>query len=705
MTIRNTPAAGRVLPSPDVPPPGAKFRPDIQGLRTLAVLAVVLDHANIPGFAGGFTGVDVFFVISGFLITGLLIGDVAKHGRVRLLAFYARRAARILPAATVVIIATALGSAALLGVLAARSVFADALWAVFFAANVHFAAVGTNYFAQSTTSPLLHYWSLAVEEQFYLVWPFLIAVVTVICRKVHAPAHALRLSVGSLLLVAGTGSIYLSVTQTAANPTAAYFSTLDRAWELACGAAIALLLPALPKIPAGLRAALSWLGVGAIIAAVLVFNANTPVPGDAALLPVLGAAAVIVGGVGPPGRGAHRLLSLRPLRVIGDLSYSLYLWHFPILILAAAYFGASDTLLVRLALVITAVGVSAVSYYCVENPVRHATVILRRTWRGLIMWPLATGLVGLVVFVATPTVSFAAATNTNMNIAATTAVANAVVAAKLNVPIPHATSPGLATAESDSVNLGDCSAYLALTSKICNYGDPTGTRTVVVFGNSHSSMWVPAVAHSAKLDHWKFFPVVKEACSYDAYTNIKHFFSPKNDCSTWYRWALVQIKRLHPNVVVIGSLTTSRFWRAGEIATIEEIKPLTSRTVLLSDTPTIPSPASCLLTNGATQGTCLVHETPQVINDQVATAHVAATTGVQYVNVTAWFCNRELCPSLINDIVPYYDALGHVTLEYSKFLGPDMATALNLTGTLIRSPVAIPLPTGPTTTPAPTPTN
>ncbi|HEY5112401.1 MAG TPA: acyltransferase family protein [Acidimicrobiales bacterium] len=671
--------------------PKAHFRGDIQGLRAVAVAAVILDHGKIPGFGGGFTGVDVFFVISGFLITNLLLNDVAKFAKIRFSTFYARRAARILPAATLVIVVTAITSVAILGVLQARSVMDDSLWAVFFAANVHFSSVGTNYFAAShATSPLLHYWSLAVEEQFYLVWPALLGLVVFFSRK-KGNGHVPRVQIATVLGLIFASSLFLSVVQTNSNKTAAYFSTFDRAWELALGALLAVSLPLITKIPSALRASLSWAGIAGIITATLLFSASTAIPGWRDLLPVLASGAVLLGGVGTPGGGAHLLLSLRPFRFVGDISYSLYLWHFPVLVLGKAYFGASDTLGVRLALIIGTLLLATLSYYRFENPLRHARILLHRAWHGLLLWPVATGLVLIVVLIATPTVPFAAATGPAAKVPVALAVATAVTAAENNAPVPPRTSPSLLNAPSDSENIGGCSGYLKLRNKICEFGDPSGTKTIVVFGSSHATMWVPAIARAAKAEHWKFFPVVKEACGFDFYTAIAPGVGPKSQCPQWYTWAKTVIARLHPNVIVVGSYTKTNDWFQGEETTVAQLKPLTNRLVLLSDTPWIPSPANCLLGSGATQRNCLWHESAKRVRAQQLTNEVATQEQVNYVNVTPWFCDDQLCPSLINGIVPYKDG-AHVTPQYSFYLGTAMQQALNLKGTKVVQPTSVSLP-------------
>jgi peptidoglycan/LPS O-acetylase OafA/YrhL len=645
----------------------------------------------VPGLAGGYVGVDVFFVISGFLITGLLLGDIGKYARVRFLHFYARRAQRILPAATVVIVATVVASIFLLNVVQARATMVDSVWAVFFGANIHFAHIGTDYFTAGTaTSPLQHYWTLAVEEQFYLVWPAILGLIAWMFSK-RGGVHVPRLAISVTLLVIGGVSFYLSVTQTASNPSGAYFSTMDRAWELAVGAMLAVAVPWLSWVPGLIRSLASWCGLVAVLVAAIVYNAHTAFPGDKALLPVLGCAALLVGGVGQPSMGAHSLLSLRPLRFLGDISYSLYLWHWPILILGAAYLGSRDTMMVRLGLVVASVLMATISYYGFENPLRHARLLAAEAWRGLLLWPLATGIVVALALFAAPASPFAAANGpANPLVSPLQAVRNAVVAGQHGAPVPTATDPSLLSAQSDHVNLGSCSQYPTFTGRLCQLGDPEGTKTLVLFGNSHSVMWEPALAAIAKSDHWKFYAVVREACGYDMYSGVvpgEH----NNLCAQFYSWAKVQIAALHPSVLVIGSYTMRRHWRLGETRVIAQLKPDTSRLILLSDIPEAQIPSVCLLRTGANQGDCLSRESKVATTDQVAVAALARASRVQYLDVTSLRCDAGLCPAVINGLVPTW-SVAHLTPQYSAYLAPALAASIDLTGANTVPIVPVPLP-------------
>ncbi len=343
----------------------------------MAVLLVVLNHAGVGLLGGGFVGVDVFFVLSGFLITGLLLAEARANGSVSLIDFYVRRARRILPAAALTLLATDLAAFFLLNFLRARDAVQDGLYAAAFSANFRFAARGTDYFAQTQPpSPLLHYWSLSVEEQFYLVWPALLSIVLfgVAIRRRRRQAgrrqHRRLLLVVVLLAAVSLG---YSVHLTATLPPAAYFSPLTRAWELGLGAALAVGASTLGRVPPAGKLVMGWTGLLAIAVAAILFSDRTPFPGSAALLPTIGTALVIGAGIGNrhPRLAVGRLLALRPMRIVGDRSYAFYLWHWPVLILAAAYVGHELSVGVQLGLLAGAFLLSCVSYALVENPIRR----------------------------------------------------------------------------------------------------------------------------------------------------------------------------------------------------------------------------------------------------------------------------------------------------------------------------------------------
>jgi peptidoglycan/LPS O-acetylase OafA/YrhL len=339
-------------------------RADIQGLRAVAVVGVVAAHvAGWPG--SGYLGVDVFFVISGFVITGVLLRDRQRRGRISLRAFYARRARRILPLALLVLALTVAVSAWALTAQRAAEVRTDALWAALFVSNWHAAAVGSDYFALGDApSPVLHFWSLGVEEQFYLVWPWLVAGALAVAAR-HRSG---RVVLGVLCAAVVVGSLGWAAVQSGTDATTAYYSSLTRAWELALGAGLACLPAAALRLGPVARTGLSWAGLS-VVAASFVVLAEIPVPFPAALVPAVGALAVLVAGVGAPVRGAG-LLTNPVSRYLGDISYGIYLWHFPVLVLLPAVLPVSTA--ERVVVVLLTLVLATVSYHLLERPILDA---------------------------------------------------------------------------------------------------------------------------------------------------------------------------------------------------------------------------------------------------------------------------------------------------------------------------------------------
>jgi peptidoglycan/LPS O-acetylase OafA/YrhL len=389
---------GRFLDTGDeagTAPGDRKFRPDVEGLRAVAVLLVVLYHADIPWLTGGFVGVDVFFVLSGFVITGLLLRERATSGTTKLLNFYGRRSRRILPAATVVIMVTVLAAYHWLGFLTGDDTVVVGRTASLFYANFHFISTGTNYLgSQAPPSALQNFWSLSVEEQFYVLYPTLFIVTALAWSRVN-----LRLKLTIVLMASIVASFIWSIVQTSSNGTAAYFSPFTRAWELALGGLVAVASLQLAKLPRAVAMAMTWVGLGGILLAGFAYSATTTYPGSAVALPVISTALVVAGGTAAPRLGAEWILRLPPFRWLGKLSYSLYLWHWPILIIAAQYAGHPLSVKDNLGWVLLALAFSIVSYFAIENPLRHWKYLSRSAIRSLCLGALFIGAsLGLMAF-------------------------------------------------------------------------------------------------------------------------------------------------------------------------------------------------------------------------------------------------------------------------------------------------------------------
>jgi peptidoglycan/LPS O-acetylase OafA/YrhL len=652
-------------------------RRELQGLRAVAVLLVVLDHAGLPFLQGGYVGVDVFFVLSGYLITGLLLRQAGRDGRIRLSDFYVRRARRILPAAVLTLVVTDLVAHQLLNLVRAREAVSDSVWAAFFMANVHFAREGSDYFSQlQPPSPVQHYWTLAVEEQFYLVWPVVLAGVLAV--------PFLRRRLLWIVLGAAGASLAWSIQSTTTDATYAYYSTATRAWELALGAALAIAAPRL-------RGAAAWLGLACICTAAVAFSSSTPFPGYAALLPTIGAALVIAASPGL----ASRLLSLAPFRFVGDRSYAFYLWHWPVLVIAAEYVGHDLSTVVRLGLLAGAFGLSILSYALYENPIR------RMRWRpqtGALLWPASAA---VILAVAVPILVSLNARATRISNAAAAvrpaelvrettaarsswkplpAVLDAVNAAKRGAALPWPLTPAVTDLRNDLFAFpSGCSARQGeTTSKICRLGATDATKTLVVFGDSHAEMWMPPVLRMAKRDAWTVVPFVKVGCVSSSWT---HKSWP---CGIWYRWAINRAAALHPQAtLVVGSWAGSRTPVAavkGVTGLIRDARSFSASTIVVGDSPhQHRNPIDCLLATGANMRTCSSKATLVELQTDAAVATAAAKAHVGFMNVTGWFCAHAssiavLCPMVVNRTIGWIDQ-GHISSTYGLELSTPFRAA------------------------------
>jgi peptidoglycan/LPS O-acetylase OafA/YrhL len=690
-----------------------RFRPDIQGLRAVAVVLVVIYHADL-GLPGGYVGVDVFFVISGFLITSQLVDELASRRRISLLSFYARRVRRILPAATVTIVTTVIVARLVLDPIAAQRVFEDAMTSVFYGANFRFAIVGANYLNSTLPpSPIQHFWSLAVEEQFYLVWPVILIGSSLVWlgRNRQRPRHQGAGHVGEdnehgraapdfalvagVLVVLATVSFFVGAHETVSSPTWAYYSIFSRAWELAAGALAALARPYAARLWPPLASALTWAGLVAILVAAVNFNSQTAFPGTAALVPVGGAVAVVVGGTVLGNRsGAGVLLGTAPAQWLGALSYSLYLWHWPVLVLAPNILGhalSTGQTLVALAL---GLALAVASYRLVEQPFRRASVLARRPRLALsAALPLA-GMSLAAVAVSTFTLPAAAATGAPVHLkAAKTGDLNLaglekdLQAAEGRQTVPANLAPALSVApDADAkVVLDGCSLqHDGTRSKPCFFGDLKSKTTVALLGDSHAAMWFPALDLIAEQQHWRLVDLTKSACPP---VEVKLGWYPQ--CDTWKANAMAQLAALHPVLVVVSwarleepgakatpsSPSTAQAWSAGVSRLFSFLSENSGKALFISDVPTMEQDApDCISGNLSSSQACATPRgkavpLPTVKRDEIT---AAAAQGAAVLDPTQWFCTASTCPVIVGNILMYRDN-GHITPQYSRFLAPLLA--------------------------------
>jgi peptidoglycan/LPS O-acetylase OafA/YrhL len=672
-------------------PARATHRRDIEGLRAVAVLLVVLYHCGVPLIGGGYVGVDVFFVISGFLITSLLLREATATGRVSIAGFYARRFLRLLPAAAVVTAVTMGAAIRWLPPLRSPQIALDALFATLYGVNYRLAATGIDYLnADAAPSPLQHFWSLAVEEQFYLVWPLLL---------LGAYALGRRRGVAVALTAVVLLSFAVSVWQTGANGTWAYFGLHTRAWELGVGALVAVLGLRLPRRAATV---LSGAGLVAIVLAALVYTARTPFPGYAALLPVAGAAAVLIGGTSAP----SGLLSESLLQVIGRWSYSWYLWHWPFLMIGPYALGVAPGRTVNLLLAGGALVAAAVTYALVENPVRHWTALRSRTWLtiGCALAVTVTTAAGYAVVGASD--PGAAALRTDY-VAPVITVGSAdlprLLADGVRTPeVPANLTPPLARGATDdsTVAADGCAGDVtdAEVKRPCAYGDLRGAETVVLFGDSHARHWFPAFEQVARQRGWRLVIVTKSACSAASVRIFQDKLNrPFNECVRWREAVWDYIAELRPSRVVMTSAVAGgtvvddsgarildpgyadRTWLDGWTRSARKLAATGARVYLIEDTPYQQGdPIECLSTHLRDPRACVVSwaDAPRFPERRRAIRATLSAEGVRIINPLPWFCTPQACPVIVGNLLVYRDN-NHITATYMRTLAPVLSPMLD----------------------------
>jgi peptidoglycan/LPS O-acetylase OafA/YrhL len=505
-------------------------RADLQGLRALAVFAVLAYHFGVPGVSAGFVGVDVFFVLSGFFITRLLLREIEEKGRARLALFWANRAKRLLPNGLLCIAATLLASVLILPSYRLPGLSQDALSAAAFFANFHFAAQAVDYFHLDVPqSPLLHFWSLAVEEQFYAVLPLLILLVTWLARH-RNPRHVVL----GLLLTIAAASFAGAMVMIGLDQPKAFFHPQFRAWQLALGGCVGLVFAQRAYFAPGLRAGGALLGFVAVCAAIFLLDDNMSYPGGWALLPTLGTAALVFGIDAKPDSWLRRAFALRSVTYIGDMSYSLYLWHWPVAVFLAALWPAGGYAGMALGLVLS-LALAWLAYRFVELPLHRRNLTPVGVRRALI------GAVGGVVLTA------AAAVGLNA--------------------IPGRSDPAItariaeATADlGDNYNNGCHLGFDDTEQPECRFAVQDGPR-MVLWGDSHAAQWFTPLVVAGESAGWAFEAWTKTSCPT---AQVTIWYPPSRAvygaCETWRQERLAALLENPPDVVLLGNYSRYYGW-------------------------------------------------------------------------------------------------------------------------------------------------
>jgi len=605
--------------------------PQIQALRALAAILVLIYHAE--WLDGGYIGVDIFYVISGFLITGILVRELDSKNTISLVVFYARRTKRLLPASFLVIFATGIAGFLFLPASMRESFGKDLIAASTYLSNFLFALWETDYQnLNSTPSPFIHFWSLAVEEQFYLFWPFFILILFRIGKR-----KAVFYGVIATFVLSFLFSLYL----TERAPIWAFYILPTRAWELAAGA----LLVFLPKLerarPLLALIALITLGAGTII-----FNETTPFPGTAAVVPVIATVLLLASRhQWPP--FIDVIAKSRATQWLGAISYPLYLWHWPVLVIPALYIGEElgwrqITLLLALTVIL-----AGLTHRYVEAPLREAKVSQLNVFKFAALATSISVIIGGLTYLQH---------SNTVTIAETVEVSLDQVRSK------------------PKINEDGCHIHIRQTvSPRCEYGDTSSQQTIVLYGDSHAAQWFPALDLIGKKRGIKIVSLTKSACpSAEVIKELSSQYDVK-DCQAFRDSSVARINQIKPLAVILTGMqpftapysdeSARSWWLAGERKVLNRIKSATQFPIYLTDTPLpqVDIPDCLVAGRGAA---C---DSAKPVSAEVA-------PGLIPINPTPWLCTDK-CPAVVDGIIAYRDK-SHLTVEMSKHLSRELEIAL-----------------------------
>ncbi|WP_176693209.1 acyltransferase family protein [Arenimonas terrae] len=676
------------------------FRPDIQGLRAIAVGVVLVFHIWPQWLPGGYVGVDAFFVISGYLITSLLARELEARNDISMRGFYGRRVRRLLPAASLVLVFTAVATLLVAPRFKWMEVAQDIVASALYAQNWRLMANSVDYLAaEEAVGPLQHFWSLAIEEQFYIVWP---ALILLVARSASRNPQLRRMLLTATVALVSLASLAASVYLTSADPAIAYFASHTRVWELGVGCVLAL-MPWRGGAPA-LRALAGWLGLAMVLASAVFFTKQTPFPGYAALLPTLGTALAIWSGSGGHVAAPQRLLAVPPMQFLGDISYSLYLWHWPLIVFAGYAFGGAPGIGLGLALLAASLLFAWLSKRYVEDAFRttHSPVPLPsgptggepasapapRLRDGALALGVGCTAVALVSALAIGLLVKSRSESWE-NYAANADYPGALVlTAGATAPAGKDFIPSLESARSDLADAygNGCHARPQDdVAKGCSIGAETGERTAVLIGDSHAANWIPAFEELGKATGWRVISYTKSACPL---TLLDHSIrgKPYTECTTWSRDVIEQLRKSPPDMIVLGRSRNSRiFGSKGKADSdqrstrmleelVTELRGISPRVVLLQDTPRMPfDPPQCL----AGDQPCSVPRAEAVAGFDPLVAAAAANPKAELIDMTDAICSPERCDSVVGNVLVWRDP-HHLTAVYSRTLAPVLAQRLGL---------------------------
>ena len=605
----------------------------IQALRALAAILVTLFHARL--MPGGFIGVDIFYVISGYLITGLILREIDRDGHLDLPAFYQRRIKRLLPTSAFVLISTAILSWILLPAITRANLGKDLVAASLYVSNYLFAWWQNDYQnLNATPSPVIHYWSLAVEEQFYLLWPIFILALTKLSKRIY-----LVTAIGLVTFFSFLFSIY----QTRTSPIWAFYGLPTRAWELGFGALL-LFIPT--KVFSSKL--IPWIAFAGIVFSSLRYDENTAFPGSKALLPVLATFLLIASiQVWPP--IFNDLGNNRIAQWLGGISYPLYLWHWPALVLPSTFLGRPLHIRERIACIALTLLLAELTHRFIEEPLRHKKFSARKIYLGAITTTLVSALLAVGITASSSSeISVRGATTTKFTLADV-------------MKKPEVYGDGC------HVNYGETK------SGYCTYGDKNSKNVIVLYGDSHAAQWFPALKEIAVANNLKLISLTKSACpAVDSLRPDQGAFKMVH-CTKWRQNSIARIVSIHPLAVITSSFqyftppanypNRGQWWSDGQRKLLKDLKGSATHIIYIADTPRpLRDIPSCLASRKSSS--C----------DSTEKTPVTIIRGFDIIDPTSWLCT-SFCPAIVDGVVAYRDG-SHISVDMALALIPQLSAQL-----------------------------
>ncbi|MGA1836825.1 acyltransferase family protein [Herbiconiux sp. 11R-BC] len=677
------------------------FLPHIQGLRAIAVLLVVVYHFWPGRLSGGYIGVDVFFVISGFLITQQLTRQLERTDRIALPSFYAKRARRLLPAAIVVLVFASLATLFIMPLSSLTENVREILASTFYVENWTLALNSVDYLAAANEPSLVqHYWSLSLEEQFYLFWPVLLLGASVFAVKVMKRRKWVGLI--AVLAVVGVASFALSIFFTATDPASAYFVTYTRVWEFAVGGALAL-LPRLRPTRAWQSNILGYGGIAVVLACGYFFTASTPFPGYMAAIPVLGTAAIIVSHHREKPWDAGRVLSIRPVSFIGDISYSLYLWHWPLIIIAPYVPGWGLSTLNRVALFLFCFVIAWLTKRFIEDPARRWRFFVGRRPRVTMIGVVAAMAVSslfvgaawavqqpkydaeasqLASTLANPPDCFGAASGPTNGL-------TAVPAPCVNPALDGQIIPSPGFGNADRPEHPECLSTLNdATVRDCQFGSTAADAPqVALIGDSHAYALMDPFIAMAEKNGWHLTTYLKGGCPWTA-TPMTGSDAFSQSCDTWRASLTEQLSAHTPfgavfTAALVDRATASTSAEADTVAAgytgaWQQVLGAGTPIVTIVDNPSwSDDPNKCLRTSAESSCTEPRSDALPAFDPLAIAASGAAAQGqpVTLLDFSSTYCSDTTCPAVIGGANVYRDP-DHLTRTFAFTLEPFLSTAI-----------------------------